>query len=356
MNERGIYLLTIRVGARTDLTFAGQSRALDSGWYMYCGSAMGGLRPRLARHLRREKRNHWHIDSLLEIGRIVDIQLAADSDKSGECRTARFVCGWPEAKSVPGFGAGDCRCRCHLFQFSRRPALSLHAPRLLPLLPAIFGELRKTYDNHALRERDPFMALVKCILSLRTQDPVTDAAADRLFEAMRTPQELRLADPDDIARRIYPVGMYRQKARTLIAIANAVLEQFDGVTPAELDELTTLPGVGRKTANLVRSFAFHLPAVCVDTHVHRITNRWGLVRTATPGETEDALRNLLPEEHWIELNPFLVQHGQQVCRPLRPRCAVCGLRAFCGYDRLKQEALLLGAIAGAPHHPSLTFG
>ena len=192
-----------------------------------------------------------------------------------------------------------------------------------------------------------------CILSLRTQDPVTDKAAGRLFAVLRTPQDFADAAPDQIAKLIYPVGMYRQKAKNLIRIARELLDRFNGMTPAEIDALTTLPGGGRKTANLVRSFAFHLPAICVDTHVHRITNRWGLVRTRTPDETEIELRRILPPEYWIETNALLIQHGQQICRPIGPRCDRCSLRGLCRYQDLQAERRLLASLPAAPKHPSL---
>ena len=184
----------------------------------------------------------------------------------------------------------------------------------------LFRCFRAQYRNYAARGRDPFRQLVSCILSLRTQDPVTDAASERLFTALRTPEEFAVASAEAIAETIYPVGMYNRKGALLVDIAQHVIRDFGGETPSDLDALLSLPGVGRKTANLVRSFAFGLPAICVDTHVHRIANRWGLVRTTTPDDTERELRAILPQEYWIELNPYLVQHGQQICRPVKPRC------------------------------------
>jgi len=190
---------------------------------------------------------------------------------------------------------------------------------------------------------------------LRTQDPVTAKAADRLLAEVRTAEQFAGADPQRIAKLIYPVGMYREKAARLTAIAAQLLERFGGRVPDSVEELVTLPGVGRKTANLVRSFAFHLPAVCVDTHVHRISNRLGLVRTAAPDETECELRTVLPQEYWLELNPYLVQHGQQVCRPTRPRCALCPLLPHCGYATLCREDQVLRTIPDCPTHPSLVL-
>jgi endonuclease-3 len=215
------------------------------------------------------------------------------------------------------------------------------------------ARLRRHEPPAAWGRRDPFQTLAACILSLRTQDPVTDAAADRLFAEFATPQALASAAAETVARRIFPVGMYRQKAQTLVAISQQLLERFAGQVPAEIAALLTLPGVGRKTANLVRSFAYGLDAICVDTHVHRISNRWGLVRTATPDETELELRRLLPREFWRELNPRLVRHGQELCRPRRPRCSACFLRGLCRYDELRAAQAVIAAIPGAPPHPSL---
>ena len=264
-----------------------------------------------------------------------------------------MVRDWPDADPVPGFGASDCRCDSHLTFFPARPNAAITASKILGAVEQIYGQLRQSYVDHAGYDRDPFETLVSCMLSLRTQDPVTHAAAERLFARLRTPRDFADADWEGIAGIIYPVGMYREKARRLIEIARELLDRFDGQTPCEIDELLTLPGVGRKTANLVRSFAFHKPAVCVDTHVHRITNRWGLVRSVAPDDTERELRRILPRKFWIETNAFLVQHGQQVCRPTRPRCAACSLHSWCCYDRLCAERAVLSRVATAPPHPSL---
>jgi endonuclease-3 len=314
---------------------------------------MGGLQARLARHFRTRQVRHWHLDQLLTCAEVVDTQLRFTDDPAEECRVAAEVGAWPGAAAVAGFGCSDCACRTHLYRFADRPAASLLGPALVPRLPAIYRRLRDRYENHALWERDPFRALVSCILSLRTQDPVTDAAADRLFEHLQTAEQFAVAAPDRIAALIYPVGMYRQKARTLIAIATELLAHCGGQVPSELEALLALPGVGRKTANLVRSFAFHLPAVCVDTHVHRITNRWGLVRTVSPEQTESELRRCLPAIYWLETNPLLVQHGQQLCRPLGPRCADCPLADLCGFEQVRREQVLLRGVVGSPGHPSL---
>lgn len=177
--------------------------------------------------------------------------------------------------------------------------------------------------------RDPFRILVSCLLSLRTKDETTGPAAARLFALADTPGALYALPRRTIERAIFPVGFYRTKARTLHAVCAELLTRFGGAVPDDLDALLTLPGVGRKTANLVVTFAFGLPGICVDTHVHRISNRLGYVRTRTPDETELALRARLPRRHWIGLNDLLVSFGQNVCHPTSPHCSVCPVAARC---------------------------
>jgi endonuclease-3 len=140
---------------------------------------------------------------------------------------------------------------------------------------------------------------------------------------------MAVVDEDELARAIYPVGFYRTKAKALREIARQLLERFAGRVPDDIDQLLTLPGVGRKTANLVVAQAYGKPAICVDTHVHRITNRWGYVRTETPAQTETALRAQLPARHWIEINDLLVAFGQTICHPTSPRCSICPIARFC---------------------------
>ena len=177
--------------------------------------------------------------------------------------------------------------------------------------------------------RDPFKVLVATILSSRTQDATTAAACRRLFEVVAGPDELRRLPEKEIARRIYPVGFYRVKAAQLKALPDALDNLFAGRIPQEVEPLCRLPGVGRKTANLVVSVAFDRPAVCVDVHVHRICNRLGLLRTRTPLATEMALRRLLPMRYWKTWNRYLVSFGQTVCRPVGPKCEICPLARYC---------------------------
>ena len=177
--------------------------------------------------------------------------------------------------------------------------------------------------------RDPFRILIGCLLSLRTRDETTAAASARLFALADAPAAMLALSRRTIERTIYPVGFYRTKARVLHAVCRELVERFDSRVPPDLDALLTLPGVGRKTANLVVTFAFQLPGICVDTHVHRISNRLGFVRTATPEQTEWALRAKLPRRHWIALNDLLVAFGQNLCHPTSPWCSTCPVAELC---------------------------
>lgn len=177
--------------------------------------------------------------------------------------------------------------------------------------------------------KSPFLVLISCILSLRTKDETTLPASERLFKLAETPEGMRQLKIRQIEKAIYPVGFYRTKAKNIQGICRDILERFDGKVPDDLDALLTMRGVGRKTANLVLTEGFGLPGICVDTHVHRISNRVGYVRTKMPDETESALRTKLPKKHWIDYNWLLVLWGQNVCRPISPWCSRCGIKKYC---------------------------
>jgi len=183
------------------------------------------------------------------------------------------------------------------------------------------------YQNHW--ERDPFKILISCILSLRTQDRTTGSASERLFELAPDAETLSVLPIKVIEEAIYPVGFYRVKAKRIKEISRALLEKYSSKVPDELDELLKLKGVGRKTANLVITLGFKKPGICVDTHVHRITNRWGYVKTKTPEKTEYALREKLPGKYWLKINGLLVAFGQGICRPVSPLCSQCSIKIFC---------------------------
>ena len=175
----------------------------------------------------------------------------------------------------------------------------------------------------------PFTVLISCILSLRTQDRTTVAASDRLFAIATTPDSLLAVPVKKIERAIYPVSFYRTKARTIHAICERLLSNHGGEVPPDLDELLALPGVGRKTANIVVTLGFKKAGIAVDTHVHRISNRLGYVRTRTPDKTEMALRRKLPLRYWIVFNDLLVTYGQNLCKPISPHCSTCRIASYC---------------------------
>ncbi len=177
--------------------------------------------------------------------------------------------------------------------------------------------------------KTPFRILIATILSLRTKDTLTAVVAPRLFALADTPETILALGEDRLSETIYPVGFYRTKARNIVQICRILLDDFVGEVPADIDTLLTLPGVGRKTANLVVTMGFGLPGICVDIHVHRITNRWGYVQTKNPDATELALRAKLPQEYWNEINTLLVTLGQQICHPTSPRCSVCPVVDYC---------------------------
>ena len=176
---------------------------------------------------------------------------------------------------------------------------------------------------------DPFQVLVAVMLSARTKDPTTNEVMRRLWPRAHTPQALLKLPEAKLAEALNPVGFYRTKAKQLQGLCRMLVEEFDGKVPDTLAELERLPGVGRKTANLVLSICFEIPAICVDTHVHRIANRLGWVKTKTPPETEEALMALFAKKHWGVINRVLVNHGQRVCNPIGPRCSECVIARQC---------------------------
>lgn len=179
------------------------------------------------------------------------------------------------------------------------------------------------------RKRDPFKILISTVISARTKDHVTAEASRRLYAAADTPRKmLRLGVPE-LAKRIYPAGFYRTKARNIKGICTILLKKHNGKVPKDIDSLLALPGVGRKTANLVLGLGYGTAAICVDTHVHRISNRLGYVSTKTPRETEAVLMEKLPRRYWIVYNDLLVAYGQNVCRPVRPKCGECAIAKYC---------------------------
>ena len=176
---------------------------------------------------------------------------------------------------------------------------------------------------------DPYLVLISCILSLRTNDRTTYPATLRMLELAKTPHNMKGVKVEDLAKAIYPVGFYENKAKQIIELSRQIDEELGGKVPDEIEELVKFNGVGRKTANLVLSRGFNKPAICVDVHVHRIFNRLGYIKTKNPEETEFALRKKLPVKYWIDINTLMVTHGQNVCKPINPKCSECPIEKYC---------------------------
>jgi endonuclease-3 len=177
--------------------------------------------------------------------------------------------------------------------------------------------------------QDPYLVLIACILSLRTNDRTTYPATLRMLKIGKTPKDFANCDVKKLEKAIYPVGFYANKAKQIVELSKELVEKYNSKVPNSIDELCKFNGVGRKTANLTIARGFNKPAICVDVHVHRIFNRIGYVKTKTPEETEFALREKLPKKYWIEINTLLVTHGQNICKPIKPKCEECPIRGYC---------------------------
>lgn len=201
--------------------------------------------------------------------------------------------------------------------------------RVLRLIAVQVKDYAVPSVTQVAKRRDPYKVLVSCILSLRTKDKTTIGAGERLFGAAGNPSDMVKLSEAMIRKLIYPVGFYRNKSRIILELSGKLLRDYSGKVPDSLEELLKLKGVGRKTANLVLGLGFGIPAICVDTHVHRISNRLGWVDTGSPEETEFALRKIIPREAWIRLNTLLVAFGQNLCVPVSPFCNRCRVYKFC---------------------------
>lgn len=198
---------------------------------------------------------------------------------------------------------------------------------------SILTRERKKWHTPAVTQvsllQDPFRVLISTLLSLRTKDEITLAASKRLFRLARTPRQMMRLSERKVRELIYPVGFYKTKAKRILEICRTLLEKYQGKVPHRMEDLLRLKGVGRKTANLVLTLGFQELGICVDTHVHRIANRLGMVRTKTPEQTEFALRKTLPRKYWIRSNDLLVAFGQTLCRPVSPWCSRCPVEGYC---------------------------
>jgi endonuclease-3 len=215
------------------------------------------------------------------------------------------------------------------FPRGRRTASSVLARVVPAVRNTVRGSPNPAVTEIARRSRSPFQVLISTVISARTKDKVTGEAARRLFKKAATPRSLSRLPEKTISALIYPAGFYRTKAKAIRALSAKLLREFGGRVPDSMEGLLSLPGVGRKTANLVLTLGFGLPGICVDTHVHRVVNRLGIIRTAHPVETESSLRAVLQRSHWLEINDLLVTFGKTVCAPLSPRCSVCPIRRSC---------------------------
>lgn len=189
-----------------------------------------------------------------------------------------------------------------------------------------FVNLMETFHN-------PYLVLISCILSLRTNDKTTYPATMRMLALAKTPEEMIKVKEEDLANAIYPVGFYKNKAKQIIELSKTIVEKLKGKVPDTIEDLIKFNGVGRKTANLVLAKGFDIPAICVDVHVHRIFNRIGYVNTKTPEETEFALRQKLPVKYWLDINTLMVTHGQNICKPTKPKCEECPISKYCYFSQ-----------------------
>ena len=185
-----------------------------------------------------------------------------------------------------------------------------------------FGKLMENFH-------DPYLVLIACILSLRTNDNTTYPATLRMLKIGRTPKDFAECDVNELEKAIYPVGFYANKAKQIKELSKELVEKYNSQVPESIEELCKFNGVGRKTANLTLAKGFNKPAICVDVHVHRIFNRMGYVNTKTPEETEVALREKLPRKYWIDINTLIVTHGRNVCKPVKPNCSICPIKNYC---------------------------
>lgn len=177
--------------------------------------------------------------------------------------------------------------------------------------------------------KDPFIVLIACILSLRTNDRTTYPATVRMLKLGKTPEDFAKCDVKELEKAIYPVGFYANKAKQIVELSKELVEKYNSKVPDTIEELVKFNGVGRKTANLTLAKGHNIPAICVDVHVHRIFNRIGYVKTKTPEETEFALREKLPKKYWLDINTLLVTHGQNICKPINPKCNECPIAQYC---------------------------
>lgn len=201
--------------------------------------------------------------------------------------------------------------------------------KIVQILKEQYKDKTSALMDVASTRRDPFLTLVSCLLSLRTKDEVTAVASKRLFELANTPEQMLGLKSEEIETAIYPVGFYRRKTQQILDICRVLVAEYESRVPDNMEKLLKLNGVGRKTANIVITMGYNKPGIAVDTHVHRISNRLGLVATKDPYQTEFALRKTLPKPYWIIFNELLVKHGKAICTPISPKCSICPITEYC---------------------------
>lgn len=201
--------------------------------------------------------------------------------------------------------------------------------KVFEILSQVVSTLKEPIVGRVAEEGDPFKILISTMLSLRTKDSTTEQACSKLFALASVPEEIVHMPAASIEKAIFPVGFYKTKAKNIKVVSRILLDKYAGKVPSDMVDLLDLPGVGRKTANLVLILGFDKMGICVDTHVHRITNRWGYVSTKSPDETEMRLREILPKQYWKQINSYLVPYGQNICIPMRPLCSQCRLLIYC---------------------------
>lgn len=203
---------------------------------------------------------------------------------------------------------------------------------IVKILKKVIKKWKKPVVGRISKKKDPFKILISTIISLRTKDQTTYEVSTRLFKLVSTPEDIIKIDKNNLEKILYPAGFYRNKAQNILNICKDLIEKYNGSVPDNIDELLKLKGVGRKTANLVITLGYNKPGICVDTHVHRISNRLGYVKTKTPEQTELSLRKKLPLKYWIIFNDLLVTFGQNQCTPISPYCSICEIFNYC--DRI----------------------
>lgn len=201
--------------------------------------------------------------------------------------------------------------------------------KTIKLIEKQAAEFKIPSVTEVAKEKNTYRILISCILSLRTKDKTTTEAGNRLFASAPNPKEMLKLPLARLQKLIYPVGFYRNKAKAILEISRKLLKDYSGKVPNKLEELLKFKGVGRKTANLVLGLGFNTPAICVDTHVHRISNRLGWIKTKTPEATEEELKKIVPRNYWIKLNTVFVSFGQNICAPVSPFCSMCLVYKYC---------------------------